>query len=145
MKKAKRRAAAARARIMEIVATSLVAGTTPHPALLEYVQGKNQEILKRVERQAEMEKVKIKKRLRKKNFYRTQAWLKLRHETLVRYGAKCQACGQTGGRIEIDHIKPRSKYPHLELDPENLQVLCRDCNAGKLNYKVKDWRTNNLV
>lgn len=34
-------------------------------------------------------------------------------------------------RIVVDHIKPISKHWHLRLDPDNLQVLCNDCNKGK--------------
>ena len=49
-------------------------------------------------------------------------------------------CGSTE-RIHVDHIKPRSKYPELELDINNLQVLCEDCNIGKSNIDETDWRT----
>ncbi|MFK8185415.1 MAG: HNH endonuclease [Phormidesmis sp.] len=31
----------------------------------------------------------------------------------------------------IDHIKPISRYPNLALDPDNLQILCADCNLTK--------------
>ena len=33
--------------------------------------------------------------------------------------------------ITVDHIKPRSKYPELALEIENLRVLCRSCNSKK--------------
>ncbi len=39
--------------------------------------------------------------------------------------------------INVDHIKPRHTFPELELDPDNLQVLCADCNLGK-GCKYKD-------
>lgn len=76
------------------------------------------------------------------NFYSTLAWKKLRYATLRRYGAKCQCCGETGKKspLRVDHIKPISKHWHLRLDPENLQVLCNDCNWGKLNLDETDWR-----
>jgi X-X-X-Leu-X-X-Gly heptad repeat protein len=50
--------------------------------------------------------------------------------------------GATAGRfaLHVDHIKPRSLYPARALDPENLQVLCRDCNLGKSNKDATDWR-----
>jgi 5-methylcytosine-specific restriction endonuclease McrA len=41
-------------------------------------------------------------------------------------------CGVTtkdGATLEIDHIRPVSRGGTN--DPDNLQVLCRDCNAGK--------------
>lgn len=42
--------------------------------------------------------------------------------------------------MHVDHIKPRSKYPALELVLSNLQVLCEDCNLGKLAHDETDWR-----
>lgn len=76
-------------------------------------------------------------------FYRTREWAAVRQATLVKYGAKCQCCGasrNTGVVIHVDHIKPRSKHPALELDPDNLQVLCELCNIGKSNTNEVDWR-----
>lgn len=37
-------------------------------------------------------------------------------------------------------MKPRSKYPELALDPDNLQVLCKACNLGKLAWDETDFR-----
>jgi 5-methylcytosine-specific restriction endonuclease McrA len=48
-------------------------------------------------------------------------------------------CGATE-RIVVDHIKPRRKFPELELDLDNLQVLCNDCNMGKSNDDYTDFR-----
>lgn len=42
--------------------------------------------------------------------------------------------------MHVDHIKPRSKYPELELEFTNLQILCADCNLGKRNHDSIDWR-----
>jgi hypothetical protein len=56
----------------------------------------------------------------------------LRFEILKRDDYRCQMCGVTakdGATLEIDHILPVSKGGTN--DPDNLQVLCRDCNAGK--------------
>ncbi len=56
----------------------------------------------------------------------------LRFEILKRDDYRCQMCGVTakdGATLEIDHIHPVSKGGTNE--PDNLQVLCRDCNAGK--------------
>jgi 5-methylcytosine-specific restriction endonuclease McrA len=56
----------------------------------------------------------------------------LRFEILKRNDYRCQMCGVTvkdGATLEIDHIFPVSKGGTNE--PDNLQVLCRDCNAGK--------------
>ena len=75
-----------------------------------------------------------------KEFYRTREWRDVRYKALVRFGKKCQACGETGGYIHVDHILPRSKHPDRELDIENLQVLCEACNIGKSNTDTTDWR-----
>jgi Restriction endonuclease len=56
----------------------------------------------------------------------------LRFEILKRDNYRCQMCGVTakdGATLEIDHITPVSKGGTNDAD--NLQVLCRDCNAGK--------------
>ena len=56
----------------------------------------------------------------------------LRFEILKRDDYRCQICGATakdGAKLEIDHIHPVSKGGDNNAD--NLQVLCRDCNAGK--------------
>ncbi len=77
-------------------------------------------------------------------FYQTSEWRQLRYQVIKHYNSKCMACGacaKDGNQIEVDHIKPRYLYPHLALKFSNLQVLCRDCNAGKY-YATdeKDWR-----
>ncbi len=76
------------------------------------------------------------------NFYSTQAWRAARFAALKRCDGRCQLCGARAGKyaLHVDHIKPRSLYPARALDPENLQVLCRDCNLGKSNKDVTDWR-----
>ncbi len=75
-----------------------------------------------------------------KEFYLTKAWRDLRYEVLKECAAKyqdrkprCEMCGQKAGErpLEVDHKKPRSMFPHLELVKENLQVLCHPCNQGK--------------
>lgn len=77
-------------------------------------------------------------------FYDTDEWKSIRYKVLVKYGATCQCCGATradGVKIHVDHIKPRSKHPELELSFENLQVLCEPCNMGKRARDQTDWRT----
>ena len=75
-----------------------------------------------------------------KEFYKTREWRDVRYKALVKFRKKCQACGETGGYIHVDHILPRSKYPGRELDINNLQVLCEACNIGKSNTDTTDWR-----
>jgi hypothetical protein len=75
-----------------------------------------------------------------KAFYQTREWRELRYKVLTKYGKTCQCCGETSGYIHVDHIKPRSLFPDLELDISNLQVLCEACNIGKSNQDTTDWR-----
>ncbi|MEE1674757.1 HNH endonuclease signature motif containing protein [Agarivorans aestuarii] len=77
------------------------------------------------------------------DFYRSQAWLDLRYKALNQYGNSCACCGrglENGATLHVDHIKPRSRYPELELKLDNLQVLCDQCNIGKSNKSEKQWR-----
>lgn len=66
-------------------------------------------------------------------FHNSLAWRKVRYEVLRMSNGRCQCCGAHGSNtsLHVDHIKPRSLYPMLALDPTNLQVLCADCNMGK--------------
>jgi len=73
-------------------------------------------------------------------FYNSPEWLKLRHKVLITYGPKCMLCGSVDGSMHVDHIKPRSKFPRLQLEFSNLQVLCRECNIGKGASDATDWR-----
>lgn len=79
-------------------------------------------------------------------FYRSYAWRKLRVEALeanrARYGMlACECCGMIDAQpFHVDHIYPRSTHPDLALDPDNLQVLCDDCNIGKGTDFTTNWR-----
>lgn len=71
-------------------------------------------------------------------------WRRVRMEALKKYGPVCQCCGATpatGAVMNVDHIKPRKMFPHLALDVDNLQILCHECNHGKGNFDMTDWRT----
>lgn len=78
------------------------------------------------------------------SFYRSREWLELRVRVLEKYECKCMMCGRSPKFhrvvIHVDHIKPRSKFPHLSLDFNNLQLLCAACNLGKSNKYETDWR-----
>ncbi len=73
-------------------------------------------------------------------FFRSQKWLELRYRVFKTYPKICMCCGTDQGKMHVDHIKPRSKYPWLALEFENLQVLCADCNLGKSNKDATDFR-----
>jgi hypothetical protein len=78
------------------------------------------------------------------DFLLSYEWRKLRMVVLKRRGARCECCGATpaDGKtvINVDHIKPRLKFPELALVESNLQVLCNPCNHGKGNWDETDWR-----
>lgn len=68
----------------------------------------------------------------------------LRRKVFKTYPNKCMACGSIT-RLEMDHIKPRHKYPELTLVFENLQILCHECNQGKGARDETDWRDKKNV
>jgi 5-methylcytosine-specific restriction endonuclease McrA len=96
----------------------------------------------RAKREERAAKAKAKKG-RSQRFYASFPWRKLRYKVLSENDGRCQACGRSakdGITLNVDHIEPLSKAWERRLDRTNLQVLCADCNHGKLNYEAKDWR-----
>lgn len=79
-------------------------------------------------------------------FYRSYRWRRLRVDAFEanrqRYGMlACECCGMVDVEsFHVDHIYPRSAYPELALDPDNLQVLCDACNIGKGAAYTTNWR-----
>jgi len=72
-------------------------------------------------------------------FYSSPEWAIIRKQVIDEEGYICALCGKKirkQGDITVDHIKPRSKYPDLALERQNLQVLCRKCNSSK---RDEDW------
>jgi 5-methylcytosine-specific restriction endonuclease McrA len=100
-------------------------------------RGKIRKAFKRKERQIKRQHKKV-----ATGFYESDAWRELRFSTLRKFGFSCMACGQKPPNVvlHVDHIKPRSLHPELELNPNNIQVLCEDCNLGKSNKSSDDLR-----
>lgn len=71
----------------------------------------------------------------KKDFFKSREWQELRWQVIKESDGRCVYCGRSrahhGVTIHVDHIKPRSRFPHLALEKDNLQVVCEDCNMGK--------------
>jgi 5-methylcytosine-specific restriction enzyme A len=65
-----------------------------------------------------------------KRITRGPRWKALRMAILERDGDRCRKCG-TGGRLEVDHIKPVRTHPELAYEPRNLQALCPSCHTKK--------------
>lgn len=78
-----------------------------------------------------------------KDFYKSLSWKKIRYEVLKESNGKCYLCGRSakdGVILHVDHIIPLSIDWGKRLDKNNLQVLCNDCNLGKMNKDTSDWR-----
>ena len=73
-------------------------------------------------------------------FYESYDWRRLRYAIIQKYGRECMCCGAKNVQIHVDHIKPLRKNWDLRLDPDNLQVLCFECNHGKGNWDETDFR-----
>lgn len=75
-------------------------------------------------------------------FLESWEWTNLRYRVLQFHGRKCQCCGAQPPAVvlHVDHIKPRSLYPELAMEFDNLQVLCAACNKGKSNKHFEDFR-----
>lgn len=72
----------------------------------------------------------------REKFYQSAEWIAARKAVIASQGGKCRRCHKSifdESDLTVDHIKPRSKYPSLQLDLSNLQVLCRSCNSSKGN------------
>lgn len=46
----------------------------------------------------------------------------------------CQECGQVGGRLQADYIKPFCKYPEFRFDIFNGRTLCVSCHRKTPTY-----------
>lgn len=68
-----------------------------------------------------------------------EKWNIIKKQALALYGAMCHRCGSIE-QINVDHIKPKSKYPQLRFDLSNLQILCWPCNKEKGNKHETDYR-----
>ena len=77
----------------------------------------------------------------RENVYGNSAnWKYLRETIMEIQGDKCLCCGKKETIMHVDHIKPKSIYPHLEYMIDNLQVLCPKCNREKSYLKETDYR-----
>ena len=77
-----------------------------------------------------------------------ERWRTLRLKVLNHYGAKCQCCGETqyeflaidhknnDGNVQRKSLKTSTMYRYIIKNnyPDNLQVLCHNCNLAKAFY-----------
>lgn len=78
----------------------------------------------------------INKRIR--NSQRYAIW---RKKIMDRDNYTCVLCKNRGGNLEVDHIKPFSKFPKLRFSLSNGRTLCTLChsNTDTYSYKLR-WR-----
>ncbi len=81
-------------------------------------------------------------KIKKSNFHTSKRWRELRAFFISKNDKICCCCGidVDGQTLHVDHIKPKSKYPDLALDENNLQILCRKCNFAKNTHHETDYR-----
>lgn len=77
-------------------------------------------------------------------FYKSKKWLKARIIIYKSIGKVCLKC-RSVKNIQIDHIKPKSKYPRETFNLMNLQPLCSVCNKDKSDKEIIDYRTKDDI
>ena len=93
-------------------------------------------------------KTKNNKFVQSNDFLSSPEWRRTRYDALKKNNGCCELCGRSkmdGIVLNVDHIKPRRKYPKLALNIDNLQVLCNECNHGKGNRDDTDWRDDSFI
>ena len=60
---------------------------------------------------------------------RSKEFKEWRIKVFERDNYQCQECGQRGGILHPDHIKPFAFYPKLRFELSNGRTLCRDCHV----------------
>lgn len=94
------------------------------------------------------EELKINNRVSKRKVVLNDAiWKRIRLYCLSKFKNECAKCGDKPelNDLHVDHIKPKSLFPHLKYKIYNLQLLCKKCNFDKGNKNCNDYRVNKFT
>lgn len=75
----------------------------------------------------------------------------LRNQAIVRDNYTCQVCSLRDPEImQADHIKPRSQFPEMEFELDNLRTICPNCHERKsrkehVDKSVKEFKWTGWV
>lgn len=82
------------------------------------------------------------------NFYKSPEWRALRILVIRILGPECACCHKIikkSGDLHVDHVKPKYKFPELQLSITNMQILCEYCNVVVKFKKSTDYRTTQQI
>lgn len=68
-----------------------------------------------------------------------------RKQVFERDNYTCKECGQIGGKLNADHIKPYCAYPDLRWDINNGRTLCVECHKKTDTYGSKAWKYKEIA
>ena len=63
-----------------------------------------------------------------RQWYASSRWRRFRAAVLADSPA-CVGCGAAA--TEVDHVRPRSTWPELAYERENVQTMCKGCHSRK--------------
>lgn len=75
----------------------------------------------------------------------SKEWKEMRRIVFERDNYTCQICGQRGGELNPDHIKPKTVFPELVFDVTNVRTLCRKCHRKTDTYGYKAKQIKNKL
>lgn len=82
------------------------------------------------------------RKLRKQDMMRIE-YVLWREAVFARDNWTCIWCGQRGGRLNADHIKPWNLYPELRYELSNGRTLCVPCHRTTDTYGSKSRKKTN--
>ncbi len=79
--------------------------------------------------------------LKKRGFYQSKAWRRVRQLALHRDHYLCQEClrnKRITNATEVHHLEPLEVHPELALELSNLESLCWDCHEATKPRRRED-------